>query len=121
MKVLSIRQPWAWAIVSGLKPVENRTWETRFRGDFLIHAGKRVDLEGIKFIRSLGISLPENLQTGGIIGWGEIIDCVDHYRSKWFFGPFGFVIKNAEPVDFIPLKGQLGFFNFSSQYIPMIK
>lgn len=90
MKVLSIRQPWAWAIVSGLKPIENRTWQTKFRGDFLIHAGKLVDLEGIKFIRSIGISLPDKLQTGGIIGYGEIIDCVDHYKSEWFFGPCGF-------------------------------
>jgi hypothetical protein len=24
MKALSIRQPWAWAIVTGKKPVENR-------------------------------------------------------------------------------------------------
>lgn len=26
--VLTIRQPWAWAIVSGGKDVENRTWAT---------------------------------------------------------------------------------------------
>lgn len=112
MKVLSIKQPWAWAIVSGLKPIENRVWVTKFRGDFLIHAGKKIDQSGIDFIKSIGISLPENFQTGGIIGWATITDCVDHYPSRWFSGPYGFIIKNPEPVEFVPLKGQLGFFNY---------
>ena len=38
MIALSIRNPWAWAIVSGLKPVENRSWVTHFRGRFAVHA-----------------------------------------------------------------------------------
>jgi len=29
MKILSVRQPWASLIVSGVKDVENRTWPTR--------------------------------------------------------------------------------------------
>jgi len=36
---LSIRQPWAWLIVQGHKPIENRTWPTTYRGPLLIHAG----------------------------------------------------------------------------------
>jgi hypothetical protein len=39
MRTLSIRQPWAWLIVNGHKPVENRDWATSFRGPVLIHAG----------------------------------------------------------------------------------
>jgi hypothetical protein len=35
MKIISIRQPWASLIVSGLKDVENRTWRTRYRGRVL--------------------------------------------------------------------------------------
>ena len=38
MKALSLRQPWAWAVVEAGKDVENRRWNTKFRGDFLIHA-----------------------------------------------------------------------------------
>jgi hypothetical protein len=30
-RVLSVKQPWAWAIVSGLKYVENRSWKTPSR------------------------------------------------------------------------------------------
>lgn len=40
MKCLSIQQPWAWAIVTGLKRIENRTWRTPHRGPMLVHAGK---------------------------------------------------------------------------------
>lgn len=37
---LTVRQPWAWCIEHG-KPVENRTWQTRYRGPLAIHAGAR--------------------------------------------------------------------------------
>jgi hypothetical protein len=43
MKVLSIRQPWAFLIVNGHKNIENRDWLTAYRGPVLIHAGKQWD------------------------------------------------------------------------------
>src|SRR5207302_502261 len=39
MKALTVRQPWAWAIVQGKKDVENRSWRTDHRGMVAIHAG----------------------------------------------------------------------------------
>ena len=30
MKAITIKQPWASLIVSGLKDIENRTWENKF-------------------------------------------------------------------------------------------
>ena len=51
------------------------------------------------------------IYTGGIIGEMEIVDCVQHSDSRWFFGPYGFVLRDAKPVSFIPRKGSLGFFN----------
>ena len=65
MKVLSVRQPWAWAIIHGGKDVENRNWDTKFRGRLAIHAGKQFDISkadfnafkvGIYLITSLAIS-----------------------------------------------------------------
>ncbi|MFO8231819.1 MAG: ASCH domain-containing protein, partial [Longimonas sp.] len=50
MKTLSIRQPWASMIVLGLKPVENRSWKSNFRGRIKIHAGKKFDQEGATWI-----------------------------------------------------------------------
>jgi len=40
MKALSVRQPWAWAIIYALKDIENRGWPINYRGDILIHAAK---------------------------------------------------------------------------------
>lgn len=41
MKALSLRQPWADAVLYGDKRLENRTWSnSNFRGRFLIHAAK---------------------------------------------------------------------------------
>jgi len=38
MKTLSIRQPFASLICRGIKTIENRSWETSYRGKLLIHA-----------------------------------------------------------------------------------
>lgn len=49
MKTLSIRQPYATLICSGVKDVENRSWNTQLRGRVLIHASKNyTDLFEIK-------------------------------------------------------------------------
>lgn len=39
MQGLTVKQPYAWAIATGRKPVENRTRLTNFRGDIAIHGG----------------------------------------------------------------------------------
>ncbi|MCL2762645.1 MAG: ASCH domain-containing protein [Treponema sp.] len=38
MKTLSIRQPFASLICRGIKTIENRSWDTAYRGKLLIHA-----------------------------------------------------------------------------------
>lgn len=47
VRALTVRQPWASLIASGVKPVENRTWPVPAtwaeRGPLLIHAGAAVD------------------------------------------------------------------------------
>ena len=45
MQLLSVRQPWAWAIARGRKQVENRTWAPSYRGPVAIYASMRVDLD----------------------------------------------------------------------------
>lgn len=43
--VLSLRQPWVWIITELGKSLENRTWNTRYRGPVLIHASKAMTRE----------------------------------------------------------------------------
>jgi hypothetical protein len=121
MLALSVKQPWAWAMFNGACPkdIENRTWSTYFRGRVLIHCGKKIDYDGFAFIESIGsygLLVPKTLPTGGIIGSVEIVDCVKESKSKWFFGPFGFVLRNPISLPFYSCRGQLGFFE-----IPEIK
>lgn len=138
---LSIMQPWAWLIVNGHKDIENRDWPTKFRGLVAIHAGKKPDddctyaltchdgprhpVTGVPFSIDTGSRRIESdglFDTysatawhghfGGIVGVAEIADCVIASESEWFQGIFGFVIRNARPVDFIPVRGKLGFFDW---------
>lgn len=59
-----------------------------------------------------GVELPpyEQLERGGIVGVAEIVDCVNRSESPWFFGEYGFVLRNAKPLPFHECKGALGFF-----------
>jgi len=116
MRALSIQQPWAYAILHSGKDIENRNWHTNIRGRVLIHAGKKIDKEGIDFLECENSVLikPEMLITGGVIGSVEIADCVTSSSSKWFFGKYGFVLKNPIILPFIPCRGQLGFFEVST-------
>ena len=41
MKAISIMQPWALLLVSGVKQYETRTWRTSHRGLLYIHASQR--------------------------------------------------------------------------------
>lgn len=117
---LSIRQPWAWAILHAGKDVENRSWPTRFRGRVLIHAGKAFDgpagaayHDGREWALAAGVKPPDSaddLLRGGIVGSVEIVDCVRDMASKWFEGPYGFVLRNPIVLPFRPCKGSLGFF-----------
>jgi|ERR1700758_4475866 hypothetical protein len=51
MKVIVIRQPWAWLIVNGFKDIENRSWRTRYRGPLMIHPS------GGRFLKRPDVSL----------------------------------------------------------------
>ena len=73
MKVLTIKQPWATLIMQGNKRFEFRSWQTKYRGDLLIHAGKGIDKEAIK---RLSKYIPEDLPAGKILGKVTLVDCV---------------------------------------------
>ena len=118
MLALSIQQPWAWLITHGYKDVENRTWPTKIRGRFYIHAGKKLDHKGYQWIKETYPEIPlpnkKDLYLGGVVGEATLDACVTEMDSKWFFGDFGYVLKNATTRPFAPYKGRLGFFNIPS-------
>ncbi len=97
MRVLSIRQPWAWFIAAGLKDVENRSWETSYRGTVAIHAGlwcREREIEAcLDALESEEIiARPQRpsidalrSQLGRVVSVGELTDCspADTHPSAW--------------------------------------
>jgi hypothetical protein len=123
---LSVRQPWVWSIFHG-KDIENRDWSTRLRGPICLHASQGMTwaeyedcLATIHHISithpfPAGLTLPAfgELPRGGIVGTVEIVDCVEESDSPWFFGRYGFVLRNPRILpEIIPVKGALGFFDW---------
>lgn len=135
MKALSIRQPWAWAILHGGKRVENRDWSgCSYRGPLFLHVGKtcrRRDYEdGVVSIgmarRDLDLPAVEvpplaELDRGGLVGICRVVDArrnPDRATGFEIPGELGLVLADVEPLPFIPLTGALGFFAVWPHQIP---
>lgn len=111
MKVLTIKQPWATLIMQGDKRFEFRSWQTKYRGDLLIHAGKGIDKEAMK---RLSKYITEDLPAGKILGKVTLVDCVkmsqeckdillkenkDIYTDSSFKENYGWQLENVEVFD----------------------
>jgi len=88
-------------------------------------------LDAIFFrLQALGIEppvIPKAIESGGIVGRVTLLDCVrrpagellpfvqDHVRalaSPWFVGPVGWLVADARPLPFVPLRGHLQLFDY---------
>ena len=74
---LSIRQPWAELVISGRKPIEIRSWSTRYRGRIWIHAAQHVDQQ---LDERYGLS---SLFRGGFIGSVELTSIEPFDSKRW--------------------------------------
>ena len=122
-KALSVRQPWAWAIMFAGKDIENRSWQAmnhglNVRGEIVIHAAKgmtrREYEDAAEFMASIDVTCPPaiDLWRGAVLGTVEVVDVVKESSSPWFFGPRGLVLHNAISMVPAPVKGSLGYFNW---------
>lgn len=83
MHVLTLKQPWAWAVFFAGKDVENRSILTTHRGATYIHAGRKVDSDGLELLRQLGITPPEHFAHGVILGSVDLFGCITDSHSVW--------------------------------------
>ncbi|MEL6167247.1 MAG: hypothetical protein AAFR35_01055 [Pseudomonadota bacterium] len=121
---LSVRQPWAWAIVAGHKVIENRSLASIRAGGMTcrrvaIHAALgmtakeyawafwRLERHGVR------CPAPAQLSRRGIVGAVDVTDIVSESDSQWFGGDHGLVLANAVGVDPIPAPGALGYFDWT--------
>ena len=123
MKCLSICQPFAELIVQGKKTIELRKWNTKFRGEFLVHAAKNILEEDCKRMK---IS-PKTVTTGAIIGKVNLVDVKKYDSDKELKADkkkhhsisdntknkYGFILENPKklrvPIEYL---GKLNFFEF---------
>lgn len=123
---ISIKQPWAWAILNLDKDIENRSWKFPGSGGktlpctLYIHASKTVDKSGIDWIKAnfQSVSVPTNLPTGVILGSVTVTECVQNSSSLWAIpGQYHWKLKNPKTlVKPVPFKGQLGIFSFEESF-----
>ncbi|GEL47428.1 hypothetical protein CHO01_25440 [Cellulomonas hominis] len=84
MRVLTVRQPWAWAIIHAGKDVENRVQTLGpYRGPVAIHAGLgEVDRnnDASRALRAAhGTEAPTQLHFGAVIG---VVDLTDVHHDN---------------------------------------
>jgi hypothetical protein len=96
MFALTIRQPWAELIASGLKTLEHRRRRTHHRGPLLIHAARAVP-----WLRQ-----HRDLPRGMIVAQVDLIDCIQIGRLE-----FVYVLQNARRVEPVPMLGRQGFWH----------
>lgn len=125
MKVLTIKQPWATLIMQEDKRFEFRSWQTKYRGDLLIHAGKEIDKEAMK---RLSKYLPDEIPLGKILGKVTLVDCIkmcpefkemllkensDIYTKSSFSENYGWQVENVQVFDEpIEAKGHLSLWEY---------
>lgn len=135
MKVITVQGFWAWAIAAGHKPVENRTWQTDYRGPLAIHCGlsRKWDDNSLKFLRGLRLNPPAEIPRGAILAVANLVDIVEYepppanpllepddrdprIRTPHAFGPFCWCLEDvqalAEPV---PHTGFVGIKDLPAQ------
>ena len=128
MKCLSVCQPFAELILQGKKTIELRKWNTKFRGEFLVHASKNILIEDCKRMK---IS-PSSITTGSIIGKVDLVDVKKYNSDKELYtdkkrhhsisdytkNKYGFILENPKKLR-IPIEysGKLKFFEFQPDKI----
>ena len=123
MKCLSVCQPYAELIVQSKKTIELRKWNTKFRGEFLVHAAKNILIEDCSRMKISS----STLTTGAIIGKVNLVDVkkydsdkelyIDkkkhHSLSDYTKNKYGFILENPKKLRVpIPYLGKLNFFEF---------
>jgi hypothetical protein len=126
-KALTVKQPYAYLQCVGIKDIENRTWKTKHRGRVFIHASAKAiipitnALTAKQFNYLCEIHELRSVQntTSAIIGYVDIIDCVENHSSIWALpNHYHWVLANPVLFDkpILDVKGKLSFWD-CSKYI----
>lgn len=139
MKAITVRQPWAWAIMRAGKDVENRTRNIAgsYRGPLVIHAGladfEKHNAASIAHRRAHGTETPTTLHFGAAIGIVTLTDSHPDRRCRWVgisgnelpcsdwaeVDQWHLTLANPSPFAApIPYRGALGMWEFPDELLP---
>lgn len=129
MKAITLIQPWATLMARNLKRYETRSWNTRFRGEVVIHSSSRFPQWARQFAREIGLD-PDTLPLGALVARGNLIDVVrtesvrDYITAKerlygdYRDGRFAFKMDNTVELPRpIPCKGALGLWDLDERIL----
>ena len=110
---VTVWQPWATAIFTMGKDVENRGWSTPYRGPLVIHAGRTFDHNAAAMIAGGEADYPHR---GVLLGVVRLVDCTRDYPSRWAAaGQWQWVLADPRPLLVpIPMRGQRGLWPVST-------
>lgn len=93
MKVITLKQPWAYLVAEGYKLIEFRCRSSSFRGKCFLHASKKIDKDAFRWLVD---KVPEiylkclvngrldrrMFATGVIIGKMNVVDCMTTEKAR---------------------------------------
>jgi hypothetical protein len=119
INVVTVKQPWATAILELGKDVENRFWTTNYRGRLYIHSSLKTDELAHQFFEENEIlEKLRKAQTfndcGYILGFVDLVDIVTNSTSKWAIeGNYHWILANPVLLDNpIECKGKLKIWTY---------
>jgi len=148
---LSVRQPWAWALVKSIKPLENRGeglahYARSLVGQHIgIHASKKYDdQDGLHAFRAILREPPvaaeveqfhgpgpltlRMMPLGAVVGVGRLARVVlsenerlSACELRWWAGPCGLIFDEMREIEPVPCKGQLGFWTMPADVIAVVR
>ena len=102
LRVLTVRQPWAWSLIEGGKDCENRVRNIAgsYRGPVAIHAGlARFEDDGLWPVRKAIKSLDLGYEASDSQVWAaDHVESTDP-RDGWARSDYGGSVLGGSPVD----------------------
>lgn len=126
---LTVLQPYASAIIAGIKPVENRSWKApawMIGRRFLIHAGRGDRFLRNEFamqkVRRIWARAPRELPSGRIIGHVRYTGAVPIFLRPvlcpWSSGPVCWVLDDPVAIEPIEWRGAQRLFGVPAAKLP---
>lgn len=130
IKALTLHRPWDWAIINAGKDVENRDWPCYLKpGDYIaLHAGKTFDHAGYRFIADMCAEVrapwpptDEQHRAGFIYGIAQFGGNVQDSDSPWFFGDYGWILKNVVAIEPVACRGAQKLFDLPADVLAQVR